>query len=239
MNDKVRREAECYSRQRSIKQWDTEEQPRERLLRLGAEHLSNAELLAILLRTGSAGLNVVDTAKTLLNHFANLHTLARKSWKEMKVVPGIAEVKALTLEAVFELSRRLQQAGPEEKITLRCPEDAAAYFGPLLRDLRHETFLVCSLNAAKVMLGYRSISNGSATSTIVDPAEVMRQAILNDAHSILVIHNHPSGNARPSQSDIKLTRRLAEAGKLLAITLEDHLIIAGYDYLSMRAEALM
>lgn len=224
-----------YLNKRRVKDLSEDEQPREKLLRYGGESLSNAELLAILLRTGSGKMNVVDTSRALIKHFGGINNLSKKSWQEMKVIPGIAKVKALTLEAVFELSRRLQVASMGEKVTLKCPEDVNNYFGPKLRDLRKEHFVVAFLNAAKILTGFKRISVGGTTATIVDPAEVMKQAIMNDAHSVIVLHNHPSGNIKPSRADIQLTKRLVESGKLLGITVEDHVIIAGYEYSSLRA----
>ncbi|HKJ44542.1 MAG TPA: DNA repair protein RadC [Balneolales bacterium] len=228
-----------YNKRRRVKDLSADEQPRERLQRYGSESLSNAELLAILLRTGSNKLNVIDTSRLLIDHFGGLNKLSRKSWQELKVIPGIAKVKAITLEAVFELSRRLQVADQEEKVILKCPEDVNDYFGPKLRDLRKENFIVAFLNAAKVLTGYKKISIGGVTATIVDPAEVMKQAIMNDAHSVIVLHNHPSGNTKPSRADIQLTKRLVNSGKMLGISVEDHVIVAGYEFTSLRAKGHM
>lgn len=215
------------------------EQPREKLMSYGVESLSDGELIAILLRTGSREMNVLETSVALLSHFNNLRNLARKSWQELKVIPGIASVKAITLEAVFELSRRIQVASLGDQFTIRSPEDAAAYFAPRLRDLTKEIFLVAFLNNAKKLTGYRKISSGGSTATIVDPAEVMRQAMMNEANSILLLHNHPSGQARESRADVNLTRRIAESGKLLGIPVDDHIIIAGDGYVSMRSKGLV
>ena len=216
-----------------------DEQPREKMMRYGSESLSDAELIAILLRTGSGKMNVIDTARALIDHFDGINNLCRKNWQELRVIPGIAKVKAVTLEAVFELARRLQVAKLGENITLKCPEDVNNYFGPLLRDFRKEVFVVAFLNAAKVMTGYKKISVGGVTATIVDPAEVMRQAILNDAHSVIVLHNHPSGNTNPSRADLQLTHRLVESGKLLGIQVEDHVIIADHTFTSLRTNGKM
>ena len=215
-----------------------DEQPREKLMRFGSETLSDAELLAILLRTGSRKMNVLETSRELLRQFGDLRRLARRDWQVLRMIPGIASVKAVTLEAVFELSRRIQTASLGKSVSIRCPEDAAAYFAPRLRDLSHEEFLVAFLNNAKRLTGYRKISTGGATATIVDPAEVMRQAIMNRAVSILLLHNHPSGQARESSADIRLTRRLAEAGQMLGIPVDDHVIIAGDQFTSLRSKGL-
>ena len=228
-----------YLNKRSVKDMLPDEQPREKMMRYGSESLSDAELIAILLRTGSGKMNVIDTARVLIDHFGGIKNLCRKNWQELRVIPGIAKVKAVTLEAVFELARRLQVAQLGENIILKCPEDVNNYFGPLMRDFRKEVFVVAFLNAAKVLMGYKKISVGGITATIVDPAEVMRQAILNDAHSVICLHNHPSGNTKPSRADLQLTSRLVESGKLLGIQVEDHVIIAGHTFTSLRTDGKM
>lgn len=224
---------------RTVKEMQPDEQPREKLMQYGPESLSNAELLAILMRTGSGKMNVIQMCRALLDHFDGLRNVSRRSWQELKVIPGIAKVKAITLEAVFELSRRIQIADLGDQITIKCPEDAVAFFGPKLRDLTKEVFVVTFLNAAKIMSGYQKISSGGATATIVDPAEVMRQAILNEANSVILLHNHPSGNAKESRADVQLTNRISKSGKLLGVPVDDHIIIAGNDYVSLRAKGKM
>lgn len=224
---------------RSVREMPVDEQPREKLLTYGAETLSEAELIAILLRTGSRGLNVLDTARALIAHFGSLRQLSKQSWQSMRIIPGIAKVKAITLESVFELSRRVQVASLGEEVIMITPEIAAAYFMPKLRDLSHEEFYVAFLNNSKRLLGIKKISSGGSTSTIVEPAEVMRQAILNQANSIILVHNHPSGYLKESKADIMLTKRLAESGKLLNIPVIDHIIIAGNDFISLKSKNLM
>lgn len=224
---------------RTVKEMRPEEQPREKLMSYGGESLSDAELLAILLRTGSQSMNVIQTSQAMLDHFGGLRNLARKNWQELKVIPGIAKVKALTLEAVFELSRRIQVSGLGDRIQITGPEDAVAYFGPKLRDLTKEVFIVAFLNNAKVVMGYKKISSGGSTATIVEPAEIMRQAVMNEANSILLLHNHPSGQNTASKADIQITKRVAEAGKLLGIPVDDHLIIAGDKYTSFQVKGLL
>ena len=222
-----------------VRDLSEDEQPRERFIRFGPESLTDAELLAILVRTGSRKMNVVDTCRKLLQQFGGLHKLVRKSWRELRVIEGVADVKAITLEASFELSRRLQSGNNGKPLSFRTPEDVAGHFGPRLRDLQTEQFLVVFMNVGKIVTGHHIISKGGKTATIVDPAEVMRQAIMNEANSIIVVHNHPSGNRRASRADISITKKLIQAGKMLDISMDDHVIIAGYDFLSMRSEGLM
>ena len=238
MSDQEQFEAHDFLK-RTVKEMNPDEQPREKLTNYGAESLSNAELLAILLRTGSRKMNVIQMAQALLDHFDGLRYLARKDWQDLKVIPGMGKVKSLTLEAVFELSRRIQMASLGEQVQVTSPQDAVAYFGPKLRDLTKEVFIVAFLNNAKVVMGYKKISSGGSTSTIVDPAEVMRQAIMNEANSVLLLHNHPSGNQQESKADIQLTNRIAKSGKLLGIPVNDHIIIAGDGYTSLRAKGLL
>ncbi len=223
----------------TVKEMQADEQPREKLERYGASSLSNAELLAILLRTGTRNLNVVEASRSMLNTHGSLHRLAGKEWQELKIIRGVGKVKAITLAAVFEIARRLQTEEAGSRVKMQSPEDVAGYFGPKLRDLRKEHFLVVFLNAAKIMIGHKTISIGGQTATVVDPPEVMRHAILNDAHSILIVHNHPSGNRKASRSDLNLTKRLKDAGQMLSIPLEDHIIIAGFEFTSLRAEGHM
>jgi DNA repair protein RadC len=224
---------------RTVKEMQPDEQPREKLMNHGGESLSDAELLAILLRTGSQKMNVIQTAQALLDHFGGLRYLARKSWQDLDIIPGMGKVKSLTLEAVFELARRIEVAELGEQVQITSPEDAVAYFGPKLRDLTKEVFIVAFLNNAKIVEGYKKISSGGSTATIVDPAEVMRQAIMNEANSILLLHNHPSGNRKESRADVQLTKRLVKVGKLLGIPVDDHLIIAGDGFTSLKSKGLL
>lgn len=216
-----------------------DEKPRERLKRFGAESLSDAELLAIVLRSGIQGYSVVEISRNLIREYGSIHTLSRLKWSDLHKKRGFGMVKALTFEAVFELSRRLATAPQGERITLRSPDDVFAHFGARLRDERIEVFIVAFLNAAKCLTGSRVISRGGQTATIAEPSEIYRHALNNDAHSIIVLHNHPSGNLTPSEADIQMTKRLISSGKLIGIPLEDHLIVAGHHYLSFRANSLV
>lgn len=224
---------------RSVKEMNPEQQPREKLIKYGSDSLSDAELLAILLRTGSRKMNVIHTAHALIDHFGSLRALARQNWQSVKVIPGIAKVKAVTLEALFELSRRIEMASLGEQVHITSPADAAAFFKPLLRDLHHEQFIVGFLNNSKILTGYKKISSGGSTSTIVEPAEVLRQAILNNANSLLLVHNHPSGHNKESKADIRLTKRISGISLEMGIPVDDHIIIAGDQYISFRNKGLL
>jgi DNA repair protein RadC len=224
---------------RSVKEMSPDEQPREKLVKYGAGSLSDAELLAILLRTGSRQMNVIQTSHALIDHFGGLRNLAKQSWQSVRVIPGIAQVKAVTLEALFELSRRIEVASLGEQVNISSPQAAAAFFRPMLRDQSLEQFYVGFLNNSKMLTGYKKISSGGSTSTIVEPAEVMRQAILNNANSILLAHNHPSGALKESSADIRLTKRITTIGREMGIPVDDHIIIAGDGYISFRNKGLL
>jgi DNA repair protein RadC len=223
----------------TVHEMPVDEKPRERLQRYGSESLSEAELLAIILRTGIRGQNAVETSRKLIKELGGIHQLGRARWKEISKFPAIGLVKAITIETVFELGRRVAMTPTRDRTSLRSPEDVVALFGPRLRDERVEIFMVVFLNSAKYLIGHKIISRGGMTATVVEPGEVFKQAVLNDAHSIIVLHNHPSGNLKPSEADIRLTKRLIEAGKNIGIALEDHLIIAANDFVSFRAKGIV
>jgi DNA repair protein RadC len=224
---------------RSVKEMNPDEQPREKLVRYGAGSLSDAELIAILLRTGSRRMNVIQTSQALIDYFRGLRNLSKQNWQSVKVIPGIAKVKAITLEALFELSRRIQISSLGDQVTITSPKDAAAFFSPLLRDKHNEEFFVGFLNNSKLLTGYKQISSGGSTATIVEPSEVMRQAILNNANSLLLVHNHPSGMVKESATDIKLTKRISRVANEMGIPVDDHIIIAGDSYVSFRNKGLI
>ncbi|CAN5312474.1 DNA repair protein RadC [soil metagenome] len=224
---------------RSVKEMNPDEQPREKLMKYGSESLSDAELLAILLRTGSKKMNVIQTSHALIDHFGGLRNLARQRWQSVLVIPGIAKVKAVTLEALFELSRRIEVAKLGEQLHISSPQEAAAFFMPILRDLTIEQFYVGFLNNSKILTGYKRISSGGSKATIVEPAEVMRQAIMNNANSILLVHNHPSGTLKESTADIRLTQRISGIGIEMGVPVDDHIIIAGDTYISFRSKGLL
>jgi DNA repair protein RadC len=238
MTNKETFEADQFLK-RTVKEMQPDEQPREKLMNHGGESLSDAELLAILLRTGSQKMNVIQMAQALIDHFGGLRYLARKGWQDLKVIPGMGKVKSLTLEAVFELARRIEVAELGEQVQITSPRDAVTYFGPKLRDLTKEVFIVAFLNNAKIVEGYKKISSGGSTATIVDPAEVIRQAVMNEANSILLVHNHPSGSKKESRADVRLTKRINKAGKLLGIPVDDHIIIAGDGFTSLKSKGVL
>jgi len=218
--------------------WDASDRPREKLMRHGASVLSDAELLALLLgsgtRSGDRRLSAVDLGREMLRTHGSLHGLSRRALKEMMRVVGVGPAKASTLRAAFELGRRVEsQRRGEERVQVGAPDDVAAVYGPLMRDLKKEIFKVVHLNTANVIIGDYTVSEGGLAASIVEPRAVFEKAILDNAAAVICLHNHPSGNPEPSREDIRITRQLVEAGKLMGIPVHDHLIIAGTQHTSL------
>ncbi len=214
-----------------------DDRPREKLLIKGAQSLSDAELIAILLRTGTKGKSVIEIAQEFMLKHRNLAIAATNSVESFIKSSGIGKDKAATLAAAFEIGRRIESQAKwfsNKKITM--PSDVAEIFIPLLRDEVKEKFIVVCLNSANKIIKYEVISVGNLNSSIVHPREVFKVAIENNSANIIILHNHPSGNLEPSNEDIQITRRLVEAGKILDINVFDHLIIAGNSYKSLISE---
>ncbi len=222
-----------------ITDWPSDERPREKLKIHGSSTLSDAELLAILIRTGSGGATAVDLAKTLLMKFGALENLAPRPLQELRQFRGFGEAKSILLVAAFELARRISSAGRTEKLLIRSPDDVVRRFQPLLRDLRQEIFKVLLLDSANHLLRDVTISEGILNSSLVHPREVFREAILEPAASVILMHNHPSGNPEPSSEDHQITHQLVEAGKILGIPVHDHLILTSSGYTSMAERGIL
>ena len=201
------------------------ERPRERLREHGARYLNNAELVAILLRSGVAGENAISVAMRVLAEFDGLAGLARAGYSELCEQRGLNHAKASEIMAALELGRRIASLAPEERARISCPQDAASLLTAELEQLVQETLVVLLLNTRNQVVARRTIYIGTVNSSAVRPAEVLRPAIRENAPSIIVAHNHPSGDPTPSPEDISVTRDLAAAGKLLDIELLDHLVI--------------
>jgi DNA repair protein RadC len=216
-----------------VKDIPLDDRPREKLLLRGAKSVTDAELLAILLRTGTKGSSVIEIAQKLISKYSNLAQLALQSAKALQKNLGIGKDKAATLVAAFELSRRVEsQSKWFSNKSVTSPVDIAEMFIPLLRDESKEKFIVISLNTANKIIRYNVVSTGSLSGSIVHPREVFKIAIENNSANIILMHNHPSGNKNPSTEDIKTTHTLVEAGKLLDIQVFDHIIIADNSYYS-------
>lgn len=198
------------------------DRPRERLIRQGAESLSNQELLAILLRTGTKESSVLALANRVLVDFEKLHALKHATFEEITSIKGIGEAKAVQLLAAIELGRRLAQKEIDSRYTIRSPEDAATFLMPEMEPLTQEHFVALFLNTKNQIIHKQTIFIGSLNASIVHPRELYREAIKRSAASIICAHNHPSGSAAPSPEDIEVTLRLQEAGVIIGIELLDH-----------------
>lgn len=217
-----------------------DDRPREKLILRGSQALSDAELLAVLLRTGKQGKTVVDMSRELLTKYQNLACMASVSVSAFQKVSGIGSDKAATLSAAFELSRRVFNQSKtilEKKIA--SPQDVADILIPVLRDEVKEKFIVVCLNSANKIIRYEVISIGNLNSSIVHPREIFKVAIDNNSANIILVHNHPSGNPEPSSEDITVTKKLVEAGKIMDIQIFDHIIIADQKYVSFVEKRLL
>ncbi len=223
----------------AIPDWPKGDRPREKLLRAGESALTDAELLAILIRTGSRRVTAVDLATTLLREFGSLHHLATRTARDLRRYRGLGEAKSLALVAAFELGRRAAARERTEKVQVSSPEVVATLFQPLLRDLRQEVFMVLLLDSANHLLRDVTITTGILNSSLVHPREVFRPAILEPAASVILLHNHPSGNAEPSSEDIAITRQLVEAGRIFGIPVHDHVILTAHSYTSLAERGMM
>ncbi|WP_295119139.1 DNA repair protein RadC [uncultured Chitinophaga sp.] len=216
-----------------IKDWAPNDRPREKLLTQGPQVLSDAELLAILLGTGSAQKSAVDTGRELLLQAKNsLHELGKRDVQSLKDVKGIGDAKAVTIAAALELGRRRAGEQGEETRALTCSKDAVKILRPLIGDRHTEHLYVLFLSRSNKLLHHACISHGGTTSAIVDPKVIFGQALLYKAGKIMLGHNHPSGNLTPSQSDLVVTRKIKAAGELLEIDLLDHIILSDEGYYS-------
>ena len=220
--------------QPTIREMPTGERPRERLVEYGSKNLSNTELVAILLRTGSAGENVISLSSRLLTRFGGLAGLGKAAFAELCGVKGLSEAKACQLLAALELGRRFISLSPEERIIISTPQDAANLVTGEMGTLDQEHLRVILLNTRNEVLSTHEIYVGNVNSSVVRPAEIFRPAVRNNAPSLIVVHNHPSGNPAPSDDDIAITKDLVAAGKVLGIEVLDHLIVgSGHRYVSM------
>ena len=214
------------------------ERPRERLQDYGAGSLSNAELLAILLRTGSAAENVLDLAARLLAEFQGLDGLARAGYLELSAFHGVGAAKASQLQAAIELAKRLLATQGPERAIVRSPQDVAHLLASEMALLEQEHFRVVVLNTRNQVLAAPEVYKGSVNATAIRSAEVFREAVRQNASSIILVHNHPSGDPTPSTEDAAVTRELVSAGRLLDIEVLDHIVIGRHTIASLKEQGL-
>ncbi len=227
-------------RKLGIKEWALEDRPREKMLYRGISSLSDAELLAILIRSGNREDTAVELSrKILVDVKNNLHELGKQNFEDLSKHKGIGEAKAIAIIAAMELGRRRNHSSALELDKITCSNDVANYLRPLMGDQRHEVFWVLFLNRQNRITDKHCLSEGGITGTVIDVRRVLGMALEKHATSIIIAHNHPSGNLDASEADRKITRQLKEAGGLMEIPLLDHLIITQSGYFSFADEGLL
>ena len=224
----------------SIKDWSLEDRPREKLLNSGMQSLSNAELIGILIGSGTKELNAVDIARNILASVNNnLHDLGKLKTDDLIKVKGIGTVRAITLLAAIELGSRRNNSYSEEKITIKNSQTAFDLLYPLIGELEHEEFWIIILNRAHKVIKTEKISQGGLTGTVIDTRMILKHALDKRATSLIISHNHPSGNKNPSEADISITKKIKNAAEIMDINVLDHIIVAGKNYLSFADEGLL
>ena len=229
-----------YDEKLGIKAWAEADRPREKLLLQGRRHLTDAELIAILIGSGSRNETAVDLSKRILGSCQHdLNQLSKLGVNDLSKFKGIGEAKAIAIVAALELGRRRKQADVRQPDKITSSKDAYHLIAQDLGDLPHEEFWLLLLNRANFVIGKHFVSKGGQTGTVVDPKMVFKTALEHGANALILAHNHPSGSLKPSTADINITKRLVEVGKILEITVHDHLIIGDNDFLSLADEGFM
>jgi len=224
----------------SIKEWAVEDRPREKMLTKGIRALSEAELIAILIGSGTPDESAVEVSRRILASVNNnLNELGKKNISELQKFKGIGPAKSITIAAAMEIGRRRKESDPDEKPKITSSTDAAIIFKPLLSDLPHEEFWVLFLNRNNLVIDKMMVSQGGLTGTVIDVRLILKTALEKLACSLILCHNHPSGNLNPSEADKEITKKIKEAGKHMDIPVLDHLIIANDAYFSFADEGLI
>lgn len=224
----------------SIKQWAKDDRPREKLCKMGAETLSSTELLAILIQHGTRERTAIDLAREMLAMGKNnLGQLGRLSIKDLMRIKGIGEVKAIMVMAALELGRRRQASLSLDKPVIRESKDIAEYLKTLLQDHSHEVFGVVFLNRANRINHFEIVSEGGITGTVADPRLILKKALEEEAVSLILCHNHPSGNLKPSKADEELTVKIKEASRYFDIRVLDHIIVSDEGWFSFADEGML
>ncbi|SCY22193.1 DNA repair protein RadC [Nonlabens sp. Hel1_33_55] len=224
----------------SIKDWSESDRPREKLLQQGSRSLSDAELLAILLGSGTVSMSAVELSRNILSDAGqSLQQLGKKTLKELMVHRGIGEAKAITIAAAMELGRRRAMEAPTQILKITCSQDAFKILQPIMGELPHEEFWVLLLDNSNKVLEKHQISKGGITATHVDHRLLFKQAIAAGAVALIIAHNHPSGTLKPSRQDQDITKKIKTAGDTLDIKVLDHLIITQQNYYSFADNSLL
>lgn len=222
-----------------IRDFPEDERPRERFEQNGPESLSNHELIAILLRTGTKEESVLQLANRLLTNFEGLRLLKEATLAEMTQIKGIGKAKAIQVLAAVEIGRRISNLAYDDRYVIRSPEDGASYVMNDMRFLSQEHFVCLYLNTKNQVLHKKTVFIGSLNASIVHPREVYKEALRRSAASIICLHNHPSGDPTPSREDIEVTKRLVEAGRIIGIELLDHLVIGENKFVSLKEKGYL
>ena len=222
-----------------IKDWPAAERPREKLINLGVQALSDAELLAIFLRVGVVGKSAVDLSRDLLNQFGSLNAIFAATEHELSQVHGIGISKYVQLQAIFEMSRRALSEQLQQQSIFNAPKQVHDYLCLKLGNLTREVFLVLFLDAKNRLIASEELFNGTLTQTSVYPREVVKRALHYNAASVIFAHNHPAGIAQPSQADELITNQLKQALMLVDVMVLDHFIVAGNHTMSFKAHGLL
>lgn len=224
----------------TIKNWADEDKPREKLLTKGAKSLSDAELIAILIGSGNTNESAVELAKRILNSTQNnLNELGKKSIGDLTKFKGIGEAKAISIIAAMELGKRRKLAEVIEKTKISGSQDVFDYMQAFISDLQHEEFWVLYLDRSNKIMEHTKISQGGVAGTVIDVKIILKNAVHKLVSSIIICHNHPSGNLNPSDADIKITKKIADAAKLFDINILDHIIIGDNKYYSFADEGMI
>jgi len=224
----------------SIKEWAVEDRPREKMLVKGIRSLSEAELIAILIGSGNLDESAVEVSRRIMASVNNnLNELGKRTINDLQKFKGIGPAKAITIAAAMELGRRRKESEPDEKPKVVTSADAASIFKPILSDLPHEEFWVLMLNRNNLVIDKMMVSQGGLAGTVIDVRIILKMALDKLACSIILCHNHPSGNLIPSEADKEITRKIKEAGKHMDIPVLDHLIIGNHAYFSFADEGLI
>ncbi len=218
----------------TIKELPEADRPREKLLKRGAEYLTDAELLALIIRTGNRERTAIELSQDILNYFGGLQSLINLSVEEIKEIKGMGIAKGAQINALVELSKRLNRAVDNERTIIRGPGDVANYLMSELRYLKQEIFKIILLDTKSQIIAAPVISKGGLSSSIVHPREVFKEAIRRSSAAIILAHNHPSGIPEPSEDDIKITRRLIKSGEIIGIEVLDHIVIGDGKFLSLK-----
>jgi DNA repair protein RadC len=225
--------------EQKIKDWPENERPRERLIRYGAESLSDAQLLAIILRTGNGGKGVLNLAIELLDKFKGLRNIDAASIAELHSLKGLGTAKIAQIKAAFELGKRLMGEFISSNPVFSSSHAVYSYFAPRLKNLKKEIFLCALLDAKNRFMQEVKVSEGTLTNSPIHPREAFKEAVRESAASVIFVHNHPSGDPTPSRDDIVITERLKNAGEIMGISVLDHVIIGDGKYISLKEKGIL